>query len=180
MAVHDHKSGNKIRLKAGVITASDTRTAETDESGRLIKQLLQGAGHEVAYYEIVPDAPSLIARAITGNRGNLDLIVISGGTGIAPHDYTHGAVAGLLDKELRGFGELFRMLSYQAIGSAAFLSQATAGISKGRILVSLPGSPDACRLALEKLLIPELGHMAKLLGLGSQGPPGQTAEPAGH
>jgi len=149
----------------GVITASDTRTVESDESGRLIKAMLEAAGHEVAYYEIIRDEPARIAKAISEHLAGLDGIIINGGTGIAARDSTFEAVRSLLDKELPGFGELFRMLSYQEIGSASFLSRATAGIRAGKIVVSLPGSPDACRLGLEKLLLPELGHIAHLLNL---------------
>ena len=149
----------------GVITASDTRTVESDESGRLIKAMLEAAGHEVAYYEIIRDEPARIAKAISEHLARLDGIIINGGTGIAARDSTFEVVRSLLDKELPGFGELFRMLSYREIGSAAFLSRATAGIRAGKIVVSLPGSPDACRLGLEKLLLPELGHIAHLLNL---------------
>jgi len=148
-----------------VITVSDSRVEATDTSGKLIRDLLQQAGHDVAYYEIMPDEPKLITAAVTAHRSELDVIVINGGTGISPRDQTYEAVKGLLDKELDGFGELFRMLSYQEIGSAAFLSRAVAGISAGKIVVSLPGSTAACRLGLEKLLLPELGHMANQLGL---------------
>ncbi|MGO9061013.1 MAG: molybdenum cofactor biosynthesis protein B [Candidatus Binataceae bacterium] len=165
MSVHDHKHRPSRPLKAGVITVSDSRTEQTDTSGKLIRDLLQQAGHEVAYHEIMPDEPRLIAEAVVAHRSGLDVIVINGGTGISPRDQTYEAVKGLLDKELDGFGELFRMLSYQEIGSAAFLSRAVAGISAGKILVSLPGSTAACRLGLEKLLLPELGHMANQLGL---------------
>ncbi len=165
MAVHEHKHRPARRLKVGVITVSDSRTEATDDSGKLIREMLSGAGHEVAYYEIMPDEPSRIAGAVRTHRAGLDAIVINGGTGISPRDQTYEAVKGLLDKELDGFGELFRMLSYQEIGSAAFLSRATAGVSGGKILVSLPGSPGACRLGVEKLLLPELVHMANLLGL---------------
>ena len=165
MSVHEHKHRPSRPLKAGVITVSDSRTEPTDTSGKLIRDLLQQAGHEVAYYEIMPDEPRLIAEAVVAHRTGLDVIVINGGTGISPRDQTYEAVKGLLDKELDGFGELFRMLSYQEIGSAAFLSRAVAGISAGKILVSLPGSTAACRLGLEKLLLPELGHMANQLGL---------------
>jgi molybdopterin adenylyltransferase len=165
MSVHEHKQRPARPLKAGVITVSDSRTAQTDTSGQLIADLLKGAGHEVAYYEVMPDEPVRIAEAVRAQRPALDIIVINGGTGIGPRDQTYEAVKGLLDKELDGFGELFRMLSYQEIGSAAFLSRALAGISGGKIVVSLPGSPAACRLGLEKLLLPELGHMANLLGM---------------
>lgn len=145
------------------MTLSDTRKPETDESGALIRDLLSAAGHTVAYYEVLPDAPELIRRAISENLTRLDGIITTGGTGIGRRDSTIEVVRGLLDRELEGFGELFRMLSYQEIGPAAFLSRALAGVSAGRILVSLPGSPAACRLAMEKLLLPEFGHMAALL-----------------
>jgi molybdopterin adenylyltransferase len=165
MSVHEHKHRPGRPLKAGVITVSDSRTQATDTSGKAIGDLLKGAGHEVAYYEVMPDEPRRIADAVNSHLAALDVIVINGGTGISPRDQTYEAVKALLDKELDGFGELFRMLSYQEIGSAAFLSRAVAGVSAGKILVSLPGSPAACRLGMEKLLLPELGHMANLLGL---------------
>jgi molybdopterin adenylyltransferase len=165
MSVHEHKHHRSRPLKAGVITVSDSRTPETDTSGKLIGDLLKGVGHEVTYYEVMPDEPRRIVEAVNSHCAALDVIVINGGTGISPRDQTYEAVKGLLDKELDGFGELFRMLSYQEIGSAAFLSRAVAGVSAGKILVSLPGSPAACRLGMEKLLLPELGHMANLLGL---------------
>jgi molybdopterin adenylyltransferase len=159
-----HRHGHK-GLKAGVVTASDSRSAETDESGRLIRDLLIAAGHRVEYYEVLPDDPSRIRQALLDNLRNLDAIIVNGGTGIAPRDSTIEVVRMLLDKELEGFGELFRYLSYQEIGSAAMLSRALAGVAAGKIVAALPGSPDACRLAMEKLLIPELGHMAHLLKL---------------
>jgi molybdenum cofactor biosynthesis protein B len=165
MAVHEHKHRPARPLKVGVITVSDSRTEATDESGNLIRDLVAAAGHQVAYYEVMPDEPQRITEAVGSHRDALDAIVINGGTGISPRDQTYEAVKGLLDKQLDGFGELFRMLSYQEIGSAAFLSRAIAGVSAGKILVSLPGSPAACRLGMEKLLLPELEHMANLLGL---------------
>ncbi|HYK65939.1 MAG TPA: molybdenum cofactor biosynthesis protein B, partial [Patescibacteria group bacterium] len=157
---HGHKS-----LRVGVLTASDSRSAETDESGKLIRGLLSAAGHHVEYYEVLADDPALIRNAVMDRLQNLDAIIVNGGTGISARDSTIEAIRVLLDKELEGFGELFRYLSYEQIGSAAFLSRAMAGIAAGKIVVSLPGSPDACRLAMEKLLIPELGHMAHLLKL---------------
>ena len=153
----------------GVITASDTRHAASDESGRLIREMLEGAGHRVTHYEVLPDTPERIAEVVRERLRDLDGIIVNGGTGIAPRDSTIEALRPLIDKELDGFGELFRALSYQEIGSAAFLSRALAGISGGKILVALPGSPGAGRLAMEKLLLPELGHMAHLLGLASDG-----------
>lgn len=148
-----------------MLTASDSRSAETDESGRLIRELLTAAGHRVEYYEVLPDEPSRIRQALLDNLRSLDAIIVSGGTGIAARDSTIEVVRMLLDKELEGFGELFRYLSYQEIGPAAILSRALAGVAAGKIVASLPGSPDACRLAMEKLLIPELCHMAHLLKL---------------
>jgi molybdopterin adenylyltransferase len=166
MAVHEHhRRGAQAHLKMGVITASDTRDASSDQSGQLIRELLEAGGHRVAHYEVLPDTPERIAAAVRDGLRTLDGIIINGGTGIAPRDSTIEAIRPLIDKELEGFGELFRALSFQEIGSAAILSRAMAGISGGKILVALPGSPNACRLAMEKLLLPELGHIAHLLGL---------------
>ncbi len=161
---HHHHGGHKS-LRVGVVTASDTRSAETDESGRLIREMLAAAGHRVEYYAVLPDEPSRIRGALLENLARLDAIIVNGGTGISARDSTIEAVRALLDKELEGFGELFRHLSYQEIGPAAILSRALAGVAMGKIVVSLPGAPAACRLAMEKLLIPELGHMAHLLKL---------------
>ena len=164
MEAHEHHGhGTHAHLKIAVFTASDTRTAETDESGRLIKTLLEHAGHTVAHYEVLPDSPERIRQAATENLAAVDGLIFTGGTGIAPRDSTIEALRPMLSKELEGFGELFRMLSYQEIGSAAMMSRALAGISHGKIVVALPGSPAACRLAMEKLLMPELGHMHHLL-----------------
>ncbi|HZP44444.1 MAG TPA: molybdenum cofactor biosynthesis protein B [Candidatus Binataceae bacterium] len=165
---HHHHQGKKLRLRAAVITASDTRTELSDDSGRLIRELLEQAGHLITYHAIVPDEPERIRPVVIEQLSQAELIIVSGGTGIAARDATVEALRPLLHKELEGFGELFRMLSYNEIGAAAFLSRALAGIAHGRIVVALPGSPDACRLAMEKLLIPELGHMAHLLKLGHE------------
>jgi molybdenum cofactor biosynthesis protein B len=164
MGAHEHHGhGTHAHLKIAVFTASDTRTAETDESGRLIKKLLEHAGHTVAHYEVLPDSPERIRQAAMENLAAVDGLIVTGGTGIAPRDSTIEALRPMLSKDLEGFGELFRMLSYQEIGSAAMMSRALAGISHGKIVVALPGSPTACRLAMEKLLMPELGHMHHLL-----------------
>jgi molybdopterin adenylyltransferase len=163
-AEEHHRHGHKS-LKVGVLTASDSRSVENDESGRVIRELLTAAGHRVEHYEVLPDDPGRIRKALLDHLQTLDAIIVNGGTGIAARDSTIEAVRALLDKELEGFGELFRYLSYREIGSAAMLSRALAGVAAGKIVVALPGSPDACRLAMEKLLIPELGHMAHLLKL---------------
>ena len=163
MSVHDHEKHAPANLKVGVITASDSRTPETDESGSLIRTMLQAAGHSVDYYAIVPDDSEKISAALVSNLENLDAIIINGGTGITARDGTTEVVKSVLDKELEGFGELFRMLSFQEIGPAAMLSRAVAGVRHGKFIAALPGSPAACRLAMEKLLIPELGHITYLL-----------------
>ena len=164
MAVHEHKGLSKSNLKVGVITASDSRTPETDSSGRLIRERLETAGHTVVYYEIVPDVAERIADAVLGRLEELDAVIVNGGTGIAPRDSTIEAIRPLLEKEIEGFGEIFRALSYQEIGAAAMLSRALAGVCKGRFIAALPGSTAGCRLAMEKLIVPELGHIAYLLG----------------
>jgi molybdenum cofactor biosynthesis protein B len=145
-----------------VLTASDTRTPENDKSGQLIKQLFEAAGHRVEFYQIVRDEAEVIARALIENLAHLDAMVITGGTGVAPRDCTADVVKRMLTTELPGFGELFRMLSYQEIGSAALASRAVAGMCEGKFLAALPGSTGGCRLAMEKLILPEIGHLVDL------------------
>lgn len=144
-----------------VITCSDTRTPETDTSGQLIRKLLEEQNHTILAYHVVKDEPGQIQLWIT--RGTLDkqvqAIIINGGTGISRRDTTFEAVDETLEKRLNGFGEIFRFLTYQEIGSSAIMSRATAGIVKGRIVFSIPGSENAVRLAMEKLILPELGHL---------------------
>jgi molybdenum cofactor biosynthesis protein B len=163
MSVHDHQKHGRANLKIGVITASDSRTPETDESGKVIRTLLEAAGHHVDHYEILPDDGEKISAALVTNLENLDAIIVNGGTGITARDNTTDVVKSLLDKELEGFGELFRMLSFQEIGAAAMMSRAIAGVRHGKFVAAIPGSPAACRLAMEKLLIPQLGHITYLL-----------------
>jgi molybdenum cofactor biosynthesis protein B len=146
-----------------VLTVSDTKTAETDTSGALIRQLLASAGHRVTGSAIVRDEPAEVARLVRAACADpaVQAVILTGGTGITSRDSTYEAVEGLLDKRLPGFGELFRMLSFADIGPAAMLSRAQMGIHARRVVVSLPGSPGACRLALERLLVPELGHLVR-------------------
>jgi molybdopterin adenylyltransferase len=148
-----------------VITCSDTRTPETDTSGQLIQKLLKDKGHSIAAYHLVKDEPVQITARITEGIANesVQAIIINGGTGISRRDSTFEAVDAMLEKRLDGFGEVFRYLTYQEIGSPAIMSRATAGIIKGRILFSTPGSENAVRLAMEKLILPELGHLVKEL-----------------
>ena len=163
MSVHEHEKHARKNLKLGVITASDSRTPETDESGKLIRTMLEAAGHRVDYYEIVRDDREKISAALVNNLENLDAIIVNGGTGITARDNTTEVVKSLLDKELEGFGELFRMLSFNEIGAAAMMSRAIAGVRHGKFIAAIPGSTDACRLAMEKLLLPQLGHITYLL-----------------
>jgi molybdopterin adenylyltransferase len=149
-----------------VLTVSDTKTAETDTSGALIRDLLGAAGHRVVTSRIVRDEPRDVGRLVREacEAPEVQAVIVTGGTGITSRDSTFEAVEALLDKRLPGFGELFRMLSYQEIGPAAMLSRAQLGIRERRVVVSLPGSPNACRLALEKLLLPELPHLLREAG----------------
>ena len=165
MAVGEHKDKAHRSVRCAVITASDTRTEETDSSGKKIKDLLAAQGHAVLFYQILKDEPAQIAAAVHAllERQDMDAIILNGGTGIAPRDTTFEAIQGLLEKEISGFGELFRMLSYQDIGSAAMMTRATAGVAKGKVVVSLPGSTGAVELGMTKLILPELGHMLFLL-----------------
>ncbi len=159
----EHKATAPKSVGCFVLTVSDTKTPETDTSGALIRDLLASAGHRVAGSTIVRDEPVEVARLVreAARRDDVQAVILTGGTGITSRDSTYEAVEALLDKRLPGFGELFRMLSFQEVGAAAMLSRAQLGIHARRIVVSLPGSPNACRLALEKLLIPELGHLLR-------------------
>ncbi|MDB5107321.1 MAG: molybdenum cofactor synthesis domain protein [Candidatus Binatus sp.] len=163
MSVTEHKRHAVANLKVAVITASDSRTPETDESGKVIRQMFETAGHQVSFYEILPDEPQRISAAIAIHLPNVDAVVVTGGTGISSRDHTADVVKSLIEKELEGFGEIFRMLSYNQIGSAAFMSRAIAGIRHKKFIAALPGSPGACKLAMEKLILPEIGHIAHLL-----------------
>jgi molybdenum cofactor biosynthesis protein B len=162
VSVQEHKSHARAHLRVGVLTASDTRTPENDKSGQLIKQLFEAADHRVEFYKIVRDDADIIAAAIAENLPKLDAMIITGGTGVAQRDCTADVVKGMLTTELPGFGELFRMLSYNEIGSAALVSRALAGMRAGKFLAALPGSTGGCRLAMEKLILPELGHLVDL------------------
>lgn len=146
-------------VRCAVITVSDTRTADTDRSGALMKARLAEAGHEVAHYRIVPDEPAQVSALLDELAGNVEAVLLNGGTGISRRDTTYEAVAAKLEKTLPGFGELFRMLSYQEIGSGAMLSRATAGVYRNTLVFSTPGSTNAVRLAMDKLIIPELPHL---------------------
>ena len=159
----EHRAHAPTSVACFVLTISDTRTAETDTGGRVVRDLLARAGHTLVGSAITRDEPADVQRIVREQCTNpaVQAVILSGGTGITSRDSTFEAVEALLDKHLPGFGELFRMLSYQEIGPAAMLSRAQAGVRAGRIVVSLPGSPNACRLAMDKLVIPELGHLVR-------------------
>ena len=142
-----------------VVTISDTRTLETDESGKLCVELLAKAGHVVAGRTVVPDDPARVEALCRSVAGEVDAIVLNGGTGVAPRDTTYEAISRLLEKRLDGFGELFRMLSYAEVGSRAMVSRAVAGVYEKTVIFSMPGSTKAVRLAMERLVCPELSHI---------------------
>jgi len=160
-----HQDNNPIAVNCAVITISDTRTIETDKSGQLIQGFLRQAGHKVSFYTIVKDEPPQIRSQLIQlcDRVDLNALIFSGGTGIAPRDTTYDTISNLLEKTLPGFGEIFRFLSYQEIGSRAIASRATAGLYRGKLVFSLPGSSHGVKLALEKLILPEIVHLVQLL-----------------
>ncbi len=158
-----HKAAAPRSVPCMVITCSDTRTPENDTSGALIMSSLKERGHTVVSYHLVKDDPSVIRKLIKqgAKDRHVQAIIVNGGTGISRRDSTFEAIDGLLEKRLDGFGEIFRALSYQDIGSAAIMSRATAGLYKGTIVISIPGSEKAVLLAMDKLILDELGHMAR-------------------
>ncbi len=159
----EHKSGAPGTVRCFVLTVSDTRTEATDTSGRAIAELLADAGHALVGRAIVRDEPERVSALVSLHvaDADVDVVMTTGGTGITSRDGTFEAIDALLEKRLDGFGELFRMLSYHDIGPAAMMSRAVAGVVRGKIVVSLPGAEGAVRLALSKLLIPELGHLVQ-------------------
>ena len=165
MGAHEHHAKAKRVVTCVVLTVSDTRTAENDTNGTCIQALLEQAGHRVASYTILPDEPNHVRAHVESvlDDPEVDVVILNGGTGLAPRDRTYEAIVDLLEKRLDGFGELFRMLSYHQVGSAAMLSRAAAGVARGKVIVSLPGAPAAVGLAMRELLLPELGHMVHLV-----------------
>jgi molybdopterin adenylyltransferase len=160
--------GNVVTVRCAVITISDTRTPETDQSGQVVRTLLQAAGHELVFYQIVPDEPQQILVQIQQllMQHQVQVLLLNGGTGIAPRDSTYEAIVGCLTQILPGFGELFRALSYAEIGSRAMASRAVAGVAQGKLLFAMPGSTNAVSLAMEKLILPELIHLSGQLRQG--------------
>ena len=160
----EHKSHAPATVSTFVVTCSDTREAVSDESGRALREGLEAAGHGIAGYKVVKDDPDAIRVALAeAVEAGARAVLFNGGTGIGRRDCTVETLRALFEKELPGFGELFRALSYQQIGSAAMLSRATAGTYRGMIVFAMPGSPQAVKLALSALILPELGHAVREL-----------------
>ncbi|HEY9694381.1 MAG TPA: MogA/MoaB family molybdenum cofactor biosynthesis protein [Oculatellaceae cyanobacterium] len=166
MVQKPHPDQVAIAVNLAVITVSDTRTEETDRSGQLIQQLVRDAGHTVGIYRIIKDEPIQIQSQLTelSQVSELQAVIFNGGTGIAPRDTTYDALEKLLEKTLPGFGELFRNLSYQEIGSRAIASRAVAGIYNQKLVFSIPGSTNAVKLAVQQLILPELIHFVTQVG----------------
>lgn len=162
MAAHEHRQSSPRAVTFGITTVSDSRTAETDTSGDAICRLVTEKGHKVAGRRIVrDDADEILAALKEFLEGEAEAVVFTGGTGISSRDVTYETLSPLIDKFLDGFGELFRFLSFNDIGSAAIMSRAFAGTSGGKLVFCLPGSPDAVKLAMEKLILPEIGHLVR-------------------
>ncbi len=159
---HKQRASSKAPVTVAVVTVSDTRTPETDVNGRYLREQIEASGHVFHSARIVKDEPSQVSDALDALAGDesVRIILFNGGTGVSQRDRTYDVLASKLEKTLPGFGEIFRMLSWEQVGSAAMMSRATAGIFRGKVVVSTPGSPAAVRLAWEKLLEPELGHLA--------------------
>jgi molybdenum cofactor biosynthesis protein B len=159
---HHHRTAAPASVPTLIVTVSDTRSLETDTGGALVEEMLVAANHQVLGRRIVPDEPEAIRNALAeavGTEG-ARAIIFTGGTGIAPRDVTPDTIEPELERVIPGFGELFRMLSYEDIGSAALLSRAVAGLREGKVVFVIPGSRGAVKLALDKLIVPELGHLA--------------------
>lgn len=157
MGHKEHKHNAPETVRCAVITVSDTRDIEEDSSGKLIREKLLDENHDIIGYDIIKDEKEQILKAL--EEYDAQVFIFNGGTGISKRDVTPDCIRDTLDKELSGFGELFRSLSYEEIGSAAMLSRAVAGISDGKVVFSIPGSTGAVELAMDKLILPELGHI---------------------
>jgi molybdopterin adenylyltransferase len=161
-----HQAQGPQSARCAVITVSDTRTLENDTGGQGVIERLTAAGHTVQHREIIPDEPAQmrsLLRSLAG-RDDIDAILLTGGTGITSRDQTHETVSALLSKPLPGYGEIFRLLSYQEIGPAAILSRAVGGLIDRKVVLTMPGSPAAVRLAMEKIILPQLPHLLREAG----------------
>jgi molybdenum cofactor biosynthesis protein B len=156
-----HRCDSPKSVRCAVVTVSDTRTLETDRGGKLVAELLEAGGHQIIERQIVKDDPAAIGPLVErlANPAAVDAILITGGTGIAARDQTFETVSGLFNKTMPGYGEVFRMLSYDDIGPAAMLSRAVGGVRDRVVILTMPGSTAAVQLAMEKLIVPEIGHL---------------------
>lgn len=163
MSHAEHRADAPAVVDCHVVTVSDTRTEETDTGGRLLRTLLAEGGHRVLGHEIVRDEPAALRAAIERQleADAVQAVITTGGTGISRRDGSYEVIAGLLDKRLDGFGELFRALSFEEIGPAAMMSRAVAGVARGKVVIALPGSRNAVRLGMTRLVLPELGHLVR-------------------
>jgi len=159
----EHKHDAPDSVRCAVITVSDTRTVETDTGGALICEKLEQSGHSVQFRKIVPDEPARISQTLDQLEADqdVDVILFTGGTGISRRDQTYETISARLSKVIPGYGELFRMLSFQEIGPAAMLSRTTGGLFADKVLLTMPGSRAAVRLAMEQVILPELGHLVR-------------------
>ena len=163
MSYQEHKQKAPRSVSCAVLTISDSRPELDDESGKLIRQKLSQSGHRVMFYSILKNEADSIKKKIHELLGQqeLQVIITSGGTGVSHRDITVETIAPILEKKLDGFGQLFRFLSYQEIGTAAIMSRAFAGVAEGKVILCLPGSPGAANLAMDKIILPEIGHMVR-------------------
>jgi molybdopterin adenylyltransferase len=164
-ADHRKQAEEQGSVPIAIVTVSDTRTPETDESGQLIRRLVEAAGHRIVAYRIVKDEPAQVEQALDDFAATeARLIIFNGGTGISKRDRTYDVISRKLEKTLTGFGELFRMLSFQEVGAAAMLSRATGGVYRETVVFSTPGSPNAVEVAVARLILPEIQHLAWEVG----------------
>jgi len=161
MGLETHRSQAPAALAFAIVTVSDTRDASTDKGGDFLVESVEGAGHSCVRRALVPDEAEAIRAAAREStaHADVDIVLFTGGTGIAPRDVTAPTLEALFEHRIPGFGELFRSLSYQEIGSATILSRATAGLVAGKVVFALPGSPKALRLAMDAIILPEAGHL---------------------
>jgi molybdenum cofactor biosynthesis protein B len=160
-ALHKEKAAERGPISIAIVTVSDSRTPETDTNGQYLRAEIERLGHNIVAYHLVKDEAAQIAALLADlSASNAQILLFNGGTGISRRDTTYDVLSRSLEKTLPGFGELFRMLSWEQVGAAAMLSRATAGVYRGKVVISTPGSPAAVRLAWEKLIAPELQHLA--------------------
>ncbi len=163
---HKRQAAERGPVTLAVVTVSDTRNAKTDANAAFLSEAIEQSGNRLHSVQIVPDEPDQVESALTSLAAvdEIQIILFNGGTGISKRDRTYDVLSGNIEKELSGFGELFRMLSYEQVGSAAMMSRATAGVFRGKVVISTPGAPAAVRLAWERLIAPELAHLAWEVG----------------